>query len=90
MKHILTAIFLWTAFCLNGHAQAKATFDKMTHEFGVVLWKHPATTTFTIKNAYLVVFVSYVETTLYALESGESFSYNRQVNAKSHACCYCS
>ena len=50
MKHILTAIFLWTAFCLNGHAQAKATFDKMTHEFGVVLWKHPATATFTIKN----------------------------------------
>ena len=50
MKHILTAIFLWTAGCLNGHAQAKATFDKMTHEFGVVLWKHPATATFTIKN----------------------------------------
>ena len=50
MKHILTAIFLWTAFFLNGHAQAKATFDKMTHEFGVVLWKHPATATFTIKN----------------------------------------
>lgn len=50
MKHILIAIFLWTAFCLNGHAQAKATFDKMTHEFGVVLWKHPATATFTIKN----------------------------------------
>ena len=50
MKHILTAIFLWMAFCLNGHAQAKATFDKMTHEFGVVLWKHPATATFTIKN----------------------------------------
>ena len=50
MKHILITIFLWTAFCLNGHAQAKATLDKMTHEFGVVLWKHPATATFTIKN----------------------------------------
>ena len=50
MKHILTAIFLWTAFCLTGYAQAKATFDKKTHEFGVVLWKHPATATFTVKN----------------------------------------
>ena len=50
MMHILTAIFLWAAFCLSGHAQAKATFDKMTHEFGVVLWKHPATATFQIKN----------------------------------------
>ena len=33
-----------------GYAQPKATFDKMTHEFGVVLWKHPATATFQIKN----------------------------------------
>lgn len=43
-------LFLWTAFCLTGYAQAKATFDKKTHEFGVVLWKHPATATFTVKN----------------------------------------
>lgn len=50
MKQILLTIFLWTAFCLTGMAQAKATFDKKTHEFGVVLWKHPATATFTIKN----------------------------------------
>jgi hypothetical protein len=50
MKQILTTILLWTAFCLTGHAQAKATFDKQTHEFGVVLWKHPATAVFTVKN----------------------------------------
>lgn len=50
MKQILTTILLWTAFCLAGHAQAKATFDKQTHEFGVVLWKHPATAVFTVKN----------------------------------------
>ena len=50
MKQILTTILLWTAFCLTGHAQAKATFDKKTHEFGVVLWKHPATAVFTVKN----------------------------------------
>ena len=50
MKQILTTILLWTAFCLAGHAQAKATFDKKTHEFGVVLWKHPATAVFTVKN----------------------------------------
>ena len=31
-------------------AQPKATFDKKTHEFGVVLWKHPATAVFTVKN----------------------------------------
>lgn len=35
---------------MTGYAQAKATFDKKTHEFGVVLWKHPATATFTVKN----------------------------------------
>ena len=31
-------------------AQAKATFDKKVHEHGVVLWKHPATAVFTVKN----------------------------------------
>lgn len=50
MKQLLLTIFLWNAFCLTGMAQAKATFDKQAHEFGVVLWKHPATATFTIKN----------------------------------------
>ena len=50
MKQIILTLFLWTAFCLTGMAQAKATFDKQAHEFGVVLWKHPATATFTIKN----------------------------------------
>ena len=50
MKQILTSILVWTAACLVGYAQPKATFDKMTHEFGVVLWKHPATASFQIKN----------------------------------------
>ena len=50
MKQIFTSILLWTAACLVSYAQPKATFDKMTHEFGVVLWKHPATATFQIKN----------------------------------------
>lgn len=50
MKQILLTIFLWTAFCLTGMAQAQAKFDKETHEFGVVLWKHPATAVFTVKN----------------------------------------
>ena len=50
MKQILIAILLWTVGCLVGLAQPKATFDKKIHEFGVVLWKHPATATFTIKN----------------------------------------
>ena len=50
MKQIILTLFLWTVFCLTGMAQAKATFDKKVHEFGVVLWKHPATATFTIKN----------------------------------------
>ena len=50
MKQILIAILLWTVGCLVGLAQPKATLDKKVHEFGVVLWKHPATATFTIKN----------------------------------------
>ena len=50
MKQKLIAILLWTVGCLVGLAQPKATFDKKVHEFGVVLWKHPATATFTIKN----------------------------------------
>ena len=50
MKKIIVTILLWIAFCLTGMAQAKATFDKEVHDLGVVLWKHPATATFTIKN----------------------------------------
>ena len=50
MKQIIVTILLWTAFCLTGMAQAKATFDKEVHDLGVVLWKHPAIATFTIKN----------------------------------------
>ena len=40
----------WTIGCLVGLAQPKATFDKKIHDFGVVLWKHPATAVFTVKN----------------------------------------
>ena len=50
MKQIFISILLWTAACLVGHAQAKATFDRKIYEHGVVLWKHPATATFTVKN----------------------------------------
>ena len=50
MKQIFTSILFWAIACLVGVAQPKATFDKKTHEFGVVLWKHPATATFKVKN----------------------------------------
>ena len=50
MKQTFTCILLWVAACMVGYAQPKATFNKKVHEFGVVLWKHPATATFTIKN----------------------------------------
>ena len=50
MKQLVTIILLWMAACTMGHAQAKATFDKDMHDFGVVLWKHPATATFQVKN----------------------------------------
>lgn len=50
MKQIFTMILLWTAACLVGYAQPKATFDKNVYEFGVVLWKHPVTATFKVKN----------------------------------------
>ena len=50
MKQIFTSILLWAVACLAGYAQAKATFDKTVHDFGVVLWKHPATAKFQIKN----------------------------------------
>lgn len=50
MKQIWMTLLLWAACCLMGVAQPKATFDKKIHEFGVVLWKHPATAVFTIKN----------------------------------------
>ena len=50
MKQIFATILLWAAACLAGYAQPKATFDKNLYEFGVVLWKHPATATFKVKN----------------------------------------
>jgi len=50
MKQIFTSILLWTATCLVGYAQPKATFDRNVCDLGVVLWKHPATATFKVKN----------------------------------------
>lgn len=50
MKQILTTILLWTAACLAGFAQPKATFDKRVQDLGIVLWKNPATATFTVRN----------------------------------------
>lgn len=50
MKQFLLIICLWITICTTGMAQARATFDKKVQEFGVVLWKHPATATFTVKN----------------------------------------
>ena len=50
MKRILLPLVCWTIGCLVGLAQPKATFDKKIHDFGVLLWKHPATAVFTVKN----------------------------------------
>lgn len=50
MKQIFVTILLWTAACLTGLAQPKATFDKEVQELGIVLWKHPATATFKVTN----------------------------------------
>lgn len=50
MKQLIGILLLWAFVCLTASAQPKATFDKNTHEFGVVLWKNPATATFTVKN----------------------------------------
>ena len=50
MKQIWTFILLCTVACLAGHAQPKAEFDKLKHEYGVVLWKTPSKATFKVKN----------------------------------------
>lgn len=50
MKKLIGILLLWAIACLTASAQPKATFDKNTHEFGIVLWKNPATATFTVKN----------------------------------------
>lgn len=50
MKRLIGILLLWASVCLIASAQPKATFDKNTHEFGVVLWKNPVTATFTVKN----------------------------------------
>lgn len=50
MKRIIGIIVLLFVFYLTGHAQAKITFDKKVHDFGVVIWKTPVTATFKITN----------------------------------------
>ena len=50
MKQLIGILLLWMSVCLTASAQPKATFDKDTHDFGIVLWKNPATATFTVKN----------------------------------------
>lgn len=50
MKRTTLMICLSFVACLSGLAQAQITFDKKVHEFGVILWKQPATATFTVTN----------------------------------------
>lgn len=50
MKQIFTSILFGTVACLVGYAQPKATFDKNVCDLGIVLWKHPATAVFKVKN----------------------------------------
>lgn len=50
MKRYTVMICLLIVARLVGMAQAKIDFDKKVHEFGVVLWKHPAKAVFTITN----------------------------------------
>ena len=37
MKKLIGILLLWAIACLTASAQPKATFDKNTHEFGIVL-----------------------------------------------------
>lgn len=50
MKYLLTIITLASLSTSLAIAQAKIEFDKKVHDFGEVLWKKPATATFTITN----------------------------------------
>ena len=50
MKQNICTFLLWMVACVTAMAQPKATFDKQEHEFGIVLWKHPVTATFQVKN----------------------------------------
>ena len=50
MKRILLPLVCWIMGCLVGLAQPKAAFDKEIHDFGIILWKNPATAVFSVKN----------------------------------------
>ena len=50
MKYQILTLFLLGMLALNVQAQPKASFDKQIYECGVVLWKHPVTATFKVKN----------------------------------------
>lgn len=50
VKSIILIIGLLLGTSLSVDAQPKASFDKTTHEFGMILWKNPATATFKVKN----------------------------------------
>lgn len=50
VKSIILMIGLLVGTSLSVDAQPKASFDKTTHEFGMILWKNPATATFKVKN----------------------------------------
>ena len=48
LKHLLTGGFLLVTSSLM--AQPRLAFDKTQHDFGYLMWKSPATTTFTFTN----------------------------------------
>ncbi len=50
MKYITLIVSLLMGVQLHTWAQAKAAFDKTTHDFGTILWKTPAKAVFTVTN----------------------------------------
>ncbi len=50
MKRFTLIIGLLMVACLSVMSQARVTFDKKTHNFGLILWKTPVTATFQVKN----------------------------------------
>ncbi len=50
MKYIALIVSILLGVQVQAWAQAKAAFDKTTHDFGTILWKTPAKATFTITN----------------------------------------
>lgn len=50
MKYIALIVSMLLGAQLQAWSQAKASFDKTTHDFGTILWKTPAKVTFTVTN----------------------------------------